>query len=197
MYYKDDRDYTDRCHKYIAVPIIYPQMKWVEKETDKVLLEYYDCNYAIDYIVVDTESNKEILLQERFRQPTYKTYSDFTFRYERRENHDSNKWESEFYKMQKTIDEFANPFYFLYAFENGNNCDKYLIVDIRIILDLFRENKIVVDKSLSKVGKVINNVLHVPVNYNPDGSSTFLPIEFSFINDIAPNAIIMQKGFVY
>lgn len=30
MYYKDDRDFTDKVHKEIAVPLIYRKLQWFD-----------------------------------------------------------------------------------------------------------------------------------------------------------------------
>lgn len=85
MYYKDDRNFTDKMHKKYAIPFIYNKLKWKEQNIEDKLNEYQDIFSAIDYEFLD-EKDCKILVQERFRKSNYSEFNDFTIRYERPEN---------------------------------------------------------------------------------------------------------------
>lgn len=97
--YDSDRGFTDKVHE-LAVKIIYRKMHWKEREVDEDFAEEADMRDGIDYFAIDTDTGREITIQERFREEKYGRYNDCTLRYERERNAHAERKRSEFYKIK-------------------------------------------------------------------------------------------------
>ena len=127
-YYNDDRKFTNYVHENIAKKQIYPKLNWIIQDINTIVAENVDINNSVDYFAIDSNNNKIITIQERFREKKYLNYNDFTIRYKRIFNKDPNRKLSEFFKL--------NVNYFVYGIidqskidvnENGNFV-KYAII---------------------------------------------------------------------
>ncbi len=192
--YRDDRNFTNIIHNNVAEPIIYKDMGWVRIDVNNELAEIKDNLLAVDYQVKDRDGNI-IYVQERFRGLNYMNYNDFTIRFKREMNRDETQIYSEFFKMKSNIANNNNKFYMLYGFANERSVDfdKYIIVDLRLIIDLYLNKILVIDEVDSNI---IDGELHAVHKYNHDDSSSFIAINVKQLNQICPEAIIRQKGYV-
>lgn len=129
---------------------IYDNLGWVVYPTDPDELEKIDVENAIDYIMIDREGRKHNV-QERFREYHYHFYKDATLRYRRDHSSETDRKESEFYKI--TAD------YLVYGIINAsknqilNNVKrgsfvKYAIIDIRVLMDKIKKGLIILNPSI-------------------------------------------------
>ena len=194
--YKEDRDFTDFIHKKLAISKIYDVLGWSEYDVGEVEAVRADMFEGIDYHFRDEEGNI-ITTQERFRDSYYQQYNDFTIRFEREYNPHEERRQSEFYKL--------NADYFVYGITNGSKFRKneitdyikFAVVDLHVIKHLTDEGKIVIDRSVRGVKCIMQNgVMHCPVNYNHDDSSSFFPVDIKFlVKDFSEyNPVIFKKG---
>lgn len=193
--YISDRAFTDYIHKNVAIPHIYNNIDWEEVNRDEVEAEYEDIFNGIDYVFND--GTQLVSVQERFREKKYQIYSDFTIRYRRDKNPLSDRHESEYYKIK------AN--YFVYGITNCdkmhiNDCDnfiKYAVVDLKKVYDKIDQGLIVIIDNKKNKCEIVDDKIVCPVKYNLDGSSSFFPIEISFLIKLWGNEmVIAQKGFL-
>jgi hypothetical protein len=197
---KFDKDFifTKKVHDKLAKKIIYEKLNWQIQELNINIAKSLDVNNAVDRFAYDKNSKKIITIQERFREKKYFNYSDFTIRYKREKNNNTDRVNSEFFKLDCD--------YFVYGIideskENVDNSKKFLkfvVIDVFELKNLFKINRIVInDKSNSKKCIFINNVLTCPVIYNKDDSSSFVPIDvFELINNFFDSKVILkQEGF--
>ena len=185
--YRDAREFTDRIHNDLAIPMIYSDLSWKKVEIGKEDLKELDIRNGIDYIF--TDGKNRISIQERFRKPGYTAFDDFTLRYEREFNPHENRRKSEFFKIKAD--------YFVYGMVNENHDDfsKYVVVDLKKLLALFDEGRIIVDNSVTE-GVIEGGNLKCPIKHNRDRSSTFVAIRIPLIDELFDNLIILQKGFL-
>ncbi|WP_400201780.1 hypothetical protein [Candidatus Methanarcanum hacksteinii] len=197
--YSDDRKFTDTIHNNLAIPVIYAPLGWEQKEMDPDFSEKADIFDGIDYFFVDKKNNRIVTTQERFRSKEYQEYSDFTIRFEREYNPHKERKLSEYYKLKAdyfvygTIDVEKN------MMSEASSFLKYAVVDLDKIKILIDEGKIVIDRNLgSRTCKAINGVMHCPVNYNKDRSSSFFPIDIKLLIELFPNdqVVLEQDGFI-
>jgi hypothetical protein len=197
---KFDKDFifTKKVHDKLAKKIIYEKLNWQIQELNINIAKSLDVNNAVDRFAYDKNSKKIITIQERFREKKYFNYSDFTIRYKREKNNNTDRINSEFFKLDCD--------YFVYGIideskENVDNSKKFLkfvVIDVFELKNLFKINRIVInDKSNSKKCIFVNNVLTCPVIYNKDDSSSFVPIDvFELINNFFDSKVILkQEGF--
>lgn len=194
--YSDDRAYTNYIHTHVALPKIYNLIYWVQVCLDHKIAEEIDMQQGIDYVFKD-RSGATKTVQERFRESKYQKYSDFTIRYRRDGNIHSDRRESEYFKMKAD--------YFTYGITNGSKLKltectdfiKFAIIDLRKVYEkidcgliLIRDNK----KNTCFIG---NGKIICPIKYNKDGSSSFFPIDISYLVRLwGSEIIIFQKGFI-
>lgn len=199
MTYASDREFTDWVHNNLAVKIIYPEMKWEVQELNSRLGRNIDMKNAVDYMAISQRdgSLKIVTVQERFREKKYVNYSDFTIRYMRPENKHDDRRLSEFFKLDAD--------YFIYGIIDSekNNREaargfiKYAVINLEVLRDLIDKGTVVIDTDLKeKKCKMQDNVMHCPVIQNKDSSSTFVPFDIRILDQIAPNVIECQKGFI-
>ncbi len=193
--YYSDRLFTNYIHNNLAVPIIYSPINWVQKTIDEVSAERMDIFEGIDYIFELAGELKTV--QERFRESKYQQYSDFTIRYRRDKNPIAERHESEYYKMK------AN--YFTYGITNGlksemNKCNdfiKFAIIDLKLVYSKIDSGDIFIVDNGRNSCRLINNKIECPIKYNSDGSSSFFPIEISYLVKLwGEEVVVFQKGFI-
>jgi len=195
-HYSDDRAFTDHIHNNVAIPRIYNPIDWTQLILDAAEAERLDVHRGIDYIF---EHDGEIkTVQERFRESTYQQYSDFTIRYRRDNNVHSERHESEYYKMKAE--------YITYGITNclKNNTSKctdfikYAIVDLNKVYEHIDNELIIIRDNGRRTCRIINDkIIECPIIPNKDGSSSFFPIEISFLVKLwGDDMIIAQKGFI-
>jgi hypothetical protein len=196
--YDKDRSFTNYVHEFLAIPLIYDKLGWKIKNIDPAELERKDLNEGIDYVLND-DNGKLIYVQERFRDAYYKNYNDATLRFRRDSNTHPERIESEFYKIKAD--------FLVYGITNGKKFKdkrhtltdfiKWVILDLRFIRDKYKNAEIEIVKSHRKTCWIENNVLKCPENFNPDGSSSFVPFDIKLIFDLwGKDPIIAQKGFL-
>ena len=106
---------------------------------------------------------------------------------------------SEYYKLEAD--------YFVYGIVNEDKLKKqkatdfikYAVIDINELKYLMDEGFIFVDRQYSSyVCKEVNGKMCCPVNYNKDGSSSFIPIDIVLLKKLFGNRniIVASKGFI-
>ncbi len=194
--YKNDRAFTDYVHKNLAQPLIYKSLGWTEVKLREDYAKYIDMMDGIDYVFRNADNI--ISVQERFREEKYKNFSDFTIRYRRDENKIEDRHESEYYKMKAH--------YFTYGIidssksevKNASGFIKYAIIDLKKVYEKLDSKAIFIsDNKKNKCEIVDGDRIECPVKYNTDGSSSFFPIDISFLVQLwGKDMIIAQKGFL-
>jgi hypothetical protein len=193
--YISDRAFTDHIHNNVAIPVIYNPINWAQVNLDPDDAVHIDMFQGIDYVFNHNGATKTV--QERFRERKYQQYSDFTIRYRRDGNMHSDRHQSEYYKMKAD--------YFTYGITNCLKDDltqctdflKYAIIDLRIVYSKIDAGDIFIRDNGRNTCRIIDNKIECPVKFNTDGSSSFFPIEISFLIDLWGNDIIIaQKGFI-
>ena len=194
--YKKDRAFTDFVHKELALPIIYKSLGWTEVQLRKDYAEYIDMLNGIDYVF--RRGDEVMSVQERFRDKKYKNFTDFTIRYRRDENKNESRHESEYYKMKAH--------YFTYGILDSSKKDvsqsslflKYAIVDLRKVYEKLDSKCIFISENNKNTCEIVDgNRIQCPVKYNTDGSSSFFPIDISYLVKIwGSEMVIAQKGFL-
>jgi hypothetical protein len=194
--YKNDRAFTDFVHKNLAVPLIYKPLWWTEVKLKQDYAKYIDMMDGIDYVF--RNGNNILSVQERFREEKYKNYTDFTIRYRRDENKVTERHKSEYYKMKAH--------YFTYGIVNSSKINtseasdfiKYAIIDLKKVYQKLDTGEIFIsDNNRNKCKIIDNSRIECPVKYNPDGSSSFFPIDISYLVQLwGDDMIIAQKGFL-
>ena len=197
-YYNFDRNFTNFVHDNLAINQIYRPIGWLPQTLNTKMTTNVDMNNGVDYFLIDTNSNRIVTVQERFREVKYKNYNDFTIRFEREYNPHEERRLSEYYKL--------NAYYFVYGIIDADKFNvsensqflKYAIIDLNILKEIMDEGLIVINRELKSLTcKIINGVINCPVNYNRDGSSSFFPIDIKMLADLFPNSgvIVCKKGF--
>jgi len=194
--YKNDRAFTDYVHKNLAHPIIYKPLMWTEVQLRKDYAKYIDMMDGIDYVF--RKGNQIMSVQERFREVKYKDFSDFTIRYRRDDNKIEDRHKSEYYKMKAH--------YFTYGIIDSSKNEvnkssgfiKYAIIDLKKIYEKLDSNAIFIsDNKKNKCEIVDGNRIECPVKFNTDGSSSFFPIDISYLVKLwGEEMIVAQKGFL-
>lgn len=193
--YKNDRAFTDYVHQNLALPLIYKPLHWTEVQLRKDYANYIDMMDGIDYVF--RSGNSIMSTQERFREKQYQDFSDFTIRYRRDENNLEDRHESEYYKMKAH--------YFTYGIidssksevKNASGFIKYAIIDLKKVYEKLDTKAIFISDNGKNTCEIVDgNRLECPVKYNLDGSSSFFPIDISFLAQLwGEHMIIAQKGF--
>lgn len=194
--YKNDRAFTDFVHKQFALPFIYKKLGWQEVQLRKDYAQYIDMMDGIDYIFRNGDDVMSV--QERFREEQYKGYSDFTIRYRRDDNKYKARHESEYYKMKAH--------YFTYGIIDSTKSEiktakgfiKYAIIDLKKVYDKIDSGAIYISDNKKNKCKILDdNRIECPIKYNTDGSSSFFPIDISYLVKLWGNEMIVaQKGFL-
>lgn len=200
--YAHDRQFSDFVFNNLVKTTIFPTMGWTEYLVDKDVLNKMDLDDGIDALI--QENNQNIFsIQYRFRDAFYQQYDDVTLRYKREFNRNSNRHNSEFFKIK------AN--YLLYGVTNGKkfrdslrtNTEflKWAVIDVEKLMEKIRMEQIIIDDNLNSncckssyhEGRL---VMVCPVNYNTDNSSSFVPFSVKILNQIAPEVIVRQEGYL-
>lgn len=199
MSYTEDRKFTDYVHQNLAIPFIYSPLGWSEQKiSSQRLTENADIFTGIDVFLIDTNKNKIITVQERFRECKYAKYNDFTIRYKRDFNIHEERKLSEFFKLD--ADYFVYGIINAYKFEKEKATKflKYAVIDIKVLKSLFDSKQIIVDESIKGLFCVVNNnTICCPVNFNKDHSSSFIPIDIQLLKNLFANSgvIVSSHGF--
>ncbi|WP_339625507.1 hypothetical protein [uncultured Winogradskyella sp.] len=194
--YQKDRDFTDYVHAKLAVPLIYKDLNWKEVKLKKDYAKYIDMTDGIDYIFRNGDSIMTV--QERFREQKYKSYSDFTIRYRRDKNKLKERHKSEYYKMKAHYFTYGIIDSTKHEVSNTSNFSKYAIIDLKKVYEKLDSKAIFIsDNNKNKCQIVGGNRIECPVKFNIDGSSSFFPIDISFLVQLwGADMIIAQKGFL-
>ncbi|EDP70616.1 hypothetical protein FBALC1_07653 [Flavobacteriales bacterium ALC-1] len=194
--YKSDRAFTDYVHKNLAKQLIYKPLNWVEVQLRQDYAKYIDMMDGIDYVFKDNDAIMSV--QERFREKQYESFNDFTIRYRRDENKIEDRYESEYYKMKAH--------YFTYGIidssktdvENATKFIKYAIIDLKKVYEKLDSKAIFITDNKKNTCEIVDgNRIECPVKYNSDGSSSFFPIDISYLVKLWGNdMLIAQKGFL-
>lgn len=194
--YSKDRAFTNYVHKNLAIPLIYKPLNWTKVVLRKDYAQYIDMMEGIDYVFRNGEFIMSV--QERFREKQYENFSDFTIRYRRDSNKVKDRHESEYYKMKAH--------YFTYGIidcsktqvKDSSKFLKYAIIDLKKVYEKLDSKMIIVsDNGKNKCKIIDNNRIECPVKYNTDGSSSFFPIDISYLVKLwGEDMLIAQKGFL-
>ncbi len=194
--YKTDKAFTDYVHKNLALPLIYNPLNWIEVQLKQDYSKYIDMMDGIDYVFRDGDYIMSV--QERFREKQYKEFTDFTIRYRRDSNKLESRHESEYYKMKAH--------YFTYGIINSSKSEfnrassfiKYAVIDLKKIYKKLDSKEIfITDNNENKCKIIDGNRIQCPVKYNSDGSSSFFPIDISYLVQLWGNEMLVaQKGFL-
>jgi hypothetical protein len=193
--YQKDRAFSDYIHSHLAVPLIYESLKWREVQLRKDYAKYIDMMDGIDYVF--RNGDQIISVQERFRASQYKFFSDFTIRYRRDMNKVEDRHKSEYYKLKAH--------YFTYGIINTSKKDyhkascflKYAIIDLKKVYEKLDSKAIFISDSRKNKCEIVDgNRINCPIKYNSDGSSSFFPLDISYLVQLwGDSMIIDQKGF--
>ncbi len=194
--YKDDRAFTDSVHKNLALPIIYKALDWQKVELKNDYANYIDMVKGIDYVF---KKNGEIYtVQERFRTQDYKAFSDFTIRYRRDYNSFEDRKASEYYKMKAH--------YFTYGIINTSKNEvkkasrflKFAVIDLQKVYEKLDSKAIFIsDNHKNTCCITSDNRLECPIKYNADKSSSFFPIDISYLVQLwGSEMVVLQQGFL-
>lgn len=195
MSYASDRQFTDFVHE-LAVRDIYPQMDWIVQDVNNRLSVNIDMNNAVDYMAVD-RMRSLITIQERFREAKYSRYSDFTLRYMRPENKYEERRLSEFFKIDADFFVYGIIDSQKYNVSSRSRFLKYAIINLKTLMDKVNEGIVVIDESMrEKRCSQIGDTMHCPIIPNWDHSSDFVPFDILILDNIAPEVIEFQEGFL-
>lgn len=186
-------------HQQLAIPIIYKPLGWTVKSIDAKELKRIDINEGIDFVLTNSKSGKDIYVQERFRDNYYQHYNDATLRYRRDSNMHEERKKSEFYKIKAD--------YLVYGITNGKkfkekrhtitNFIKWVVLDLHFIREQYKVGSIKIVSSHKQTCWHKEGVLFCPVNFNPDGSSSFLPLDIKLMHQLwGSTPIVAQNGFL-
>lgn len=195
--YRKDRCFTDFVHENLAINLIYKKIGWELYQLEDSVQNFIDLNFGIDYVFKSDDGDIKYI-QERFRDKNYSKYSDATLRYRRDRSKYGDRIESEFYKIKSD--------FLVYGVVNGlKNIEKrnsltdfikWVILDLSFLRQKFREGKIKIKKSENIRCKSDGKSLFCPINFNPDGSSSFIPLDIILLNDLWGKSVIFsQKGY--
>lgn len=194
--YSDDRAFTDYVHENLAIPLIYNSLNWKEVRLRQDYAKYIDMMNGIDYVF--RKDDHILTVQERFREKQYQSFNDFTIRYRRDSNRVVERHESEYYKMKAH--------YFTYGILDSSketvNKDstfiKYAIIDLKKVYQKIDTKKIVIVDNHENKSKIVDDeYIECPIKYNLDGSSSFFPIDISYLVKLwGDEMLIAQKGFL-
>ncbi|WP_299116098.1 hypothetical protein [uncultured Winogradskyella sp.] len=197
--YNNDRSFTDYVHDELAIPKIYNPLGWDVLDIDDDELEAKDINEGIDYVLINSDTGEIFNVQERFRDNYYKSYNDATLRYRREFNTNPERIKSEFYKIKAD--------YLVYGITDGSKWPekrhtltdfiKWVILDVKFIQSKFEDGKIKIVSSARNTCWLEEDILCCPENFNPDGSSSFLPFDIPLIFNLwGKEPIFAQNGFI-
>ena len=192
--YSSDRAFTDMVHNTLALPKIYAPLNWQPYVLSAKKATEIDMFKGIDYVFTN---DGFITVQERFREKKYQQYTDFTIRYRRDQNPLAERHQSEYYKMKAA--------YFVYGITNCLKDDitpctdfiKYAVIDLKKLYEKLDDGSILIQDNGKHLCQIIDGKMLCPVKYNTDGSSSFFPIEISFLVKLWGNdMLVAQKGFL-
>ena len=192
--YSSDRAFTDMVHKTLALAKIYAPLNWQPYVLSAKKATEIDMFKGIDYVFTN---DGFITVQERFREKKYQQYTDFTIRYRRDQNPLAERHQSEYYKMKAA--------YFVYGITNCLKDDitpctdfiKYAVIDLKKLYEKLDDGSILIQDNGKHLCQIIDGKMVCPVKYNTDGSSSFFPIEISFLVKLWGNdMLVAQKGFL-
>ncbi len=192
--YTSDRAFTDMVHNNIALPKIYAPLNWQPYQLSAEKASEIDMFKGIDYVFTNDGFRT---VQERFREKKYQQYTDFTIRYRRDQNPLSERHPSEYYKMKAA--------YFVYGITNCLKEDitpctdfiKYAVIDLKKVYEKLDNGDILIRDNGKNFCEIVDGKIICPVKYNKDGSSSFFPIEISFLVKLWGNdMLVAQKGFI-
>lgn len=194
-YYKDDRSFTNYVHNNLAIPKIYETLGWNVLEIDKNKLEYIDINHGIDYVLKDQNGTIKNI-QERFRDSFYQKYNDATLRYRRDNNSDPSRMKSEFFKIKAD--------YLVYGITNGKkfidkrytltDFIKWVILDVNFLKEKYENKELEIITTNKITCEIDNQKLICPENFNPDGSSSFVPFDILMLNKLWGGKVIKAQN---
>ncbi len=195
--YKQDRSFTDYVHEHLAVPQIYSELGWSVESVPPDVLASIDMHLGVDYVVSDKQEDRKYV-QERFREERYKNYNDATLRYERKHNPNQDRQKSEYHKIKAD--------YLLYGIVNGSKKKedrqeltgfiKWVVLDLHFLRQKAKSNELKIVTSPKKRCWQKDGVLYCPENFNPDQSSSFIPLDIPIINKLWSEIILAQKGYL-
>ncbi len=195
--YSEDRCFTDYVHVHLAVPFVYNPLGWTEKIIDSGFHQYIDIHEGVDYLFSDN-ANRELKLQERFRDNYYAKYNDFTLRYRRDSNPVASRHASEFFKIKAD--------YMVYGITNGSKFAdkrhtltgfiKFVVVDLRVLFAKIESGSIIL-RSGKNYAYIENGKMIAALKNNADDSSSFVAFDVPLLNKLFGNEgiILAQKGF--
>ena len=192
-----DWGFSTYIHFHIAIPEIYNKLNWEPVALDKEEATKLDIYYGIDYVFKDKDE-RHIYVQERFRDNYYgDKFNDATLRFRRDSNPNPDRTESEFYKIKAD--------YLVYGICNGSKYDKekitgftkWAILDIGFIKEKYQQGKLIIGYTGNRMCKQDKDTMICPENFNPDGSSSFLPFDLGIMKALWGDApVYKQKGFI-
>ena len=194
--YLNDRMFTNYIHQNLAIKEIYERLEWKQIELKTELAEHLDINKGIDYCF-KTKHEAVVTVQERFRERKYGRYNDITFRYRRDHNPDKTRVASEFFKIQADFMVYGVIDCDKLNYSLAKRFIKFAVVNLKMLMDAFDRKEILIKESAAHQCQIDNGTLICPINYNRDGSSSFVPVDISLLmhTAISKDVIQMQEGY--
>lgn len=170
-----------------------------ETEMEKFLAKRADGKMAIDHFIRDKEGTMASI-QTRFRGPKYKSFGDFTIRYD--------KPSSSAYTGGSVLCEYHhfNSDLMLYGICNEDlmkdatkvtDLDKWVLVNIVEFRKLCKEGKIIQKEEAGYKCKKDGEILICPVISNAGSKDTrFTSVDVKLANEMFPKLILAQKNFI-
>lgn len=190
--YQTDRRFTERIHRYVALPLVYQPMGWSPFRLTSQEMYLLDRDQGIDRIFYTSEGYL-VSVQERFRAGKYaQKYRDVTLRYQRVHNAHPSRHHSEFFKIKAD--------YLLYGVIDGSKEDASIVAFQRVALlhlpGLMRriaQGDIVIDESRTGKSCWEGDRMIVPVNHNTDSSSSFVALSVAQLQEKWGQEIVVRQ----
>jgi len=192
--YQADRAFSEYIHRHLALPL-YARLGWRPVTLVQEDAQHFDIGTGIDRVLWDGQ--RMITLQERFRESRYAAYTDFTIRYRRDRNPHAGRRLSEFFKLRAD--------YFAYGIANGHkrrpeSCTaflKFALIDLKALYRHIEAGHIRIVDDGTPACRLEADVLVCPVQYNRDGSSSFVPFDLPLLWQCwGKEVVVMQEGFL-
>lgn len=209
MYYKDDREWTDKAHE-LAVKEIYSKVGWwcIDDLWHKNHLDDEDRKAGVDHIGLCKEEDswfqdvgyrKNVYIQERFRKADKNNFNDFTLRYRRDNSRSDNQKDSEYYKLEKVLSDPSNERDYRMCYGTLNEKEdgflKFAVLDLNKLYEHIEKGEIVVGRNDKVYSQIKNGKFWTGVGFNKDGSSSFVSFDVKLLGQQFDDVVIYQEGF--
>lgn len=208
---KASYDSTEWVYENIVVPKILPKIGVTDSKPttvmEKDLSARMDSKMAADHFWLDESGEDLKVIQTRFRGKHYRSFGDFTIRYDNinAKDYTGDSVKCEYNHIYADI--------FMYGICNAEmdpatikditDLDTYIVINLKIFRDLCKSGKIVPTENLKdETGKrvyssyVKDGIIYCPINENKGSKDTrFVAIDIKQAYDLFPDLFIEKFGY--